>query len=667
MRRHVIIVLLFILTLSITPKATGPARWWGGGITWFQRPVTEWVAGSYPEIVVVDPDYGPWDTLWRKIDLERIKASGAITLAYLNIGFAEEWRSYWNESWGEDDHPCWLEWVEYPGWPGEYFVKYWHPCAWEEGGWVDILKDEIRKIVEMGFDGVRLDNIDSYTYWEDPDSIGLGGILPQVGNASEWMIYLVGNLSSYAHGLKEDFIVVANMGGGLELLDNQGFLGSIDGVEREEVWYSGDEPVDPVERDEVLNYLRYARDQGKIVYVLDYAWTRSNVEDALSNARAEGFYIYVAPSYDLDSLAPYIPSYNGLSTVETPYGIVVTWSYRGPVNGSWISGYDVYVGKYSSGSITSVKRLTPRDSIDQYPSIAYSPSSNTLLVVYESITGDNVETVKGVLVDPTSLSIIANITVAPGLMPSVSCYNGFFYVFYVNASDRDIHYAIVDGEGNVVGGNILASTGGFDVYPASIGVDEGIAILWYTNTSSSLWIGFLNGSSIVWSNLVDNGVDELRYGITFSSEEGIIVLYQVGNESRAKVYGLDGELKQYITGLPSITWAPAVSYMGDYTVAYMGLGFIECANLSSSSVAEGEWIGYTPTVGSAIHRLGSTLLVLAPSPSGNNTIDVIEVSIPQPIPENGITLIAVIVVSAVIIVILYSIVRRKMGCVVRDV
>ena len=98
-----------------------------------------------------------------------LKSIGVKVIAYLDIGFAEEWRGHWNSPWTKHNHPEWLVRVVYPEWPGECFVKYWHISAWRQGGWTDIMLNELEKIIDMGFDGVMLDNVDSCMMWEGPE------------------------------------------------------------------------------------------------------------------------------------------------------------------------------------------------------------------------------------------------------------------------------------------------------------------------------------------------------------------------------------------------------------------------------------------------------------------------------------------------------------------
>lgn len=95
----------------------------------------------------------------------KTKANGGtrLAIAYMSIGEAEDYRYYWQESWTQDP-PDWLE-EENPDWEGNYKVQYW------DNDWQDIIfgNDDsyLKKILDAGFDGVYLDIIDAFEYFED--------------------------------------------------------------------------------------------------------------------------------------------------------------------------------------------------------------------------------------------------------------------------------------------------------------------------------------------------------------------------------------------------------------------------------------------------------------------------------------------------------------------
>ena len=100
-----------------------------------------------------------------EMDGLRYKSNGGrrLVLCYLSIGEAEDYRYYWNREWGNAP-PTWLA-EGNPEWPGNYKVHYWD-SAWQsiiygdEGAYLD-------KIIAAGFDGVYLDLIDAFEFYEE--------------------------------------------------------------------------------------------------------------------------------------------------------------------------------------------------------------------------------------------------------------------------------------------------------------------------------------------------------------------------------------------------------------------------------------------------------------------------------------------------------------------
>ncbi|MDP7652242.1 MAG: endo alpha-1,4 polygalactosaminidase [Rhodospirillales bacterium] len=100
----------------------------------------------------------------RAVETLKFKKLGArrLVLAYLNIGAAESHRSYWKSHWREGS-PLWIS-APYPGDADKYFVEFWRP------EWRNIINGNadsyIYGIVKQGFDGVVLDGVDAYRYFE---------------------------------------------------------------------------------------------------------------------------------------------------------------------------------------------------------------------------------------------------------------------------------------------------------------------------------------------------------------------------------------------------------------------------------------------------------------------------------------------------------------------
>ena len=93
------------------------------------------------------------------------KANGGhrLLVAYMSIGEAESYRYYWQSAW-QTGNPAWLD-AENPDWEGNYKVRYWEP-EWQAvifGG----ASAYLDRIIAAGFDGVYLDIIDAYEYFEE--------------------------------------------------------------------------------------------------------------------------------------------------------------------------------------------------------------------------------------------------------------------------------------------------------------------------------------------------------------------------------------------------------------------------------------------------------------------------------------------------------------------
>ena len=117
------------------------------------------------DIIIIDLFYEDTPLSASEVASLKIKANEGFRLiiAYMSIGEAEDYRYYWQTEW-ETDPPSWLA-EENPEWPGNYKVQYW------DKDWQNIIygKDDsyLKKILDVGFDGVYLDIVDAFEYFED--------------------------------------------------------------------------------------------------------------------------------------------------------------------------------------------------------------------------------------------------------------------------------------------------------------------------------------------------------------------------------------------------------------------------------------------------------------------------------------------------------------------
>jgi cysteinyl-tRNA synthetase len=123
------------------------------------------IQGTDYDILIIDLFYDGTEQLTTS-DVESLKSKAnrgtRLAIAYMSIGEAEDYRYYWQNEW-EINSPSWLG-EENQDWPGNYKVRYW------DESWKSIIygndNSYLKKIIDAGFDGVYLDIIDAFEYFE---------------------------------------------------------------------------------------------------------------------------------------------------------------------------------------------------------------------------------------------------------------------------------------------------------------------------------------------------------------------------------------------------------------------------------------------------------------------------------------------------------------------
>ncbi|MNU88920.1 hypothetical protein D3C71_787480 [compost metagenome] len=114
------------------------------------------------DVVIIDAFFG--DELLTSTDVASLKTkqNGAqrLVISYMNIGSAEKYRYYWKKGWGLH-HPLWLK-KKYDGYKDEIWVKFW------KDEWQEIIYGSsdsyTQKLLNAGFDGAYLDNIEAFYF-----------------------------------------------------------------------------------------------------------------------------------------------------------------------------------------------------------------------------------------------------------------------------------------------------------------------------------------------------------------------------------------------------------------------------------------------------------------------------------------------------------------------
>ena len=120
------------------------------------------IAATNYDMVLIDLFFEEVALSNSEINSLKTKANGAkrLAIAYISIGSAENWRYYWKSGW-KRGNPSWLK-KKYDGYSDEIWVEFWN----EE--WQHIIfgnnDSYIKKIIDAGFDGAYLDNVEAYYF-----------------------------------------------------------------------------------------------------------------------------------------------------------------------------------------------------------------------------------------------------------------------------------------------------------------------------------------------------------------------------------------------------------------------------------------------------------------------------------------------------------------------
>jgi cysteinyl-tRNA synthetase len=268
-------------------------------------------ASSYDALVIDYSLDGGASSELTTAQVGALKASGKVVLAYLSIGEAEDYRYYWQSIWNDQpapdpDAPAWLGPFN-PEFPNNYKVRYW------QAPWQAILfgttsgpnKSYLDRIIDQGFDGIYLDIVDAFTYWDED------GERPRAQSRLD-MMDLIAALANYARVTRNrpGFLVFPQNGidvvrDGDDVLDAAGssFLSIISGVGVEDLYWNETVPQDPQDTNYRLSILDQFQAAGAAVVLVDYVWdenapgSAANIDrtnDLFEHAQFRGYIPYAA-------------------------------------------------------------------------------------------------------------------------------------------------------------------------------------------------------------------------------------------------------------------------------------------------------------------------------------------------------------------------------------
>ncbi len=290
------------------------------------------VASSY-DLLVLEPTRS--DANSTEFDtagmVDRLHASAAsssdrtkLVVAYIDIGQAEDWRTYWAADWvaptaTEIGSPDFLITIDPDGWAGNYPVAYW------DERWKAIMIDGdnsvLQQLLDDGFDGIYMDWVEAYS--DTSVMAAAGGLDP----AAE-MVDFIREIRTFARAQNPDFLIIPQNAAEIVEFGGQDYYDIIDGIAQEQIYFDGNADTDwdepdsgdhrvqdtcPADDDECgysrefyEGWLADYLDAGKVVLSVDYAGEASNAAEAYQNASANGFIPYVSRR-PLDRLTDTLP------------------------------------------------------------------------------------------------------------------------------------------------------------------------------------------------------------------------------------------------------------------------------------------------------------------------------------------------------------------------
>ena len=240
-----------------------------------------------------------------------------LVLAYIDIGQAESYRTYWQPEW-RIGNPAWIVGADPDGWAENYPVAFWHD-EWQQiwlarGGMLD-------KILSAGFDGIYLDWIEAYSDEHVAAMAEQDGV-----DAKAAMIRWIQAIAGHCRQWSDNFLVIGQ--NAAELLADDNYFATLDALAQEQIWFDGGADNDPpgdcplpatvaaVDSEDYVNslspecrrqhdaypdstlhmsseeYLRDilpARQKGLPVFTVDYALDPRNIARIYTLSRSYGF------------------------------------------------------------------------------------------------------------------------------------------------------------------------------------------------------------------------------------------------------------------------------------------------------------------------------------------------------------------------------------------
>jgi cysteinyl-tRNA synthetase len=197
------------------------------------------LANSSYDLLVVEPTFTVKgsESFDAKAMVANLKAGkpGRLVVAYMDIGEAERFRTYWGKSWKrptkkKHGEPAFLLAPDPDGWKDDVSIAFWHP-EWK-AFWLDE-RGLIQQIMAAGFDGVYMDWVEACQEKRVVAAARAEGVEP-VGA----MVDFIAEIGQKVRQSRREGVVIAQ--NAHELIDLEPrYARVIDGVGFEDTWFSG--------------------------------------------------------------------------------------------------------------------------------------------------------------------------------------------------------------------------------------------------------------------------------------------------------------------------------------------------------------------------------------------------------------------------------------------
>ncbi len=253
--------------------------------------VVQQLAKSERDWLILDSAFNG-ESDWTSEDLKTIRQARPERkiLAYLSIGEAEDYRAYWQENWdsdgdGEPDKaaPSWLL-QENSEWTGNYKVRYWHK------DWQTLITNRIASIMQQGFDGLYLDIVDAYEFFEHDTKTNEwvdNKVNPETNNTyRQDMLVWVKQVAEQTHKLNSNALIVPQ--NATALLADTSYVNSINAIGVEDLFTDDNAKQEPATTEDNLTDLQTMLAAHKPVLVIEYADDKALQQYAKQQALDKG-------------------------------------------------------------------------------------------------------------------------------------------------------------------------------------------------------------------------------------------------------------------------------------------------------------------------------------------------------------------------------------------